>query len=1101
MTQQTAQIGTRSVLFTDLVGSTELRVRLGEDAADTMRRAHDRLLTEAIKAHGGTVVKGLGDGLMATFESAADVVAGAVAAQQAVEQHRRRAPEQAFAVRVGASIGDVSTEREDVFGVPVVEASRLCAMARGGEILTADVVRALARGRGEFVFEPMGELNLKGLHDPVPSCRVVWEPILETPVSGQTGSVPVPAALLGAATTYVGREGLRTRLDGEWHSVRGGATRTVLLAGEPGVGKTRTAAELARAAFAEGAIVLYGRCDEELDVPYQPFVEALEHYVRHADEPVLGRLPGELTRLVPDLWRGLAHAPTAVTSDPASEEYRLFEASASWLIELARSSGPGLVLVLDDIHWATKPTLQLMQHVVRVAADEAAPLLVLATYRDTDIDRTHPLSAVLADLRRLPGIDRIAVDNLTSAEVLAFIETAAGQELDDSIRRVAHTIYAETEGNPFFVGEVLRHLIETHAVRREGELWVVVEPDRIAVPEGVRDVVGRRLNRLSAAANAVLSVAAVLGRDFAVETLLAVTDVGEDDALDALDLAVRARLVEETSVDRYRFAHALVRTTLYEELSATRRRRVHRRVADVLEKLTPTDVRALAYHCTEAGTDGGDDGRAVRYTIAAAEQSLAARAFADAETGFRVALELLEDGGDQVAAARVAAQCGLGESQRDQSDPGYRQTLLDASAEAVLLGDAALLARAVLANTRGFVLASDVDSELLVLIERALELIGPEVTPQRTRLVGQLANELTWSGEPERRLALADEAAAMARSLGDPALLGEVLATTAYASSTGGAWAALLARAEEMSRLTQAGGDPTLRVVSHAFFSGAVVAAGDIERADRLTREMVQLAQDEATPVLQWATRAMSVRLLALVGRLDEAQELATDLAALGRQLGQQDSDQWFSATMAGIASSRGQGGLLADAAGEFARALPLGPIWRTAHVWLLAEAGRADEARAVLREHNLDPQDMLTDPLPFAATFQLAFAAWYLDDEILAASVVRVLDPYRGCWAHYFTGILGPISWALALTLAVTGARDEAVALLEETLADAGERGFHGLTPSMGLHLGEILLSRNAGPDRERAETVLRQARDRAEQVGAPGVVERIDALKPAGS
>jgi hypothetical protein len=263
---------------------------------------------------------------------------------------------------------------------------------------------------------------------------------------------------------------------------------------------------------------------------------------------------------------------------------------------------------------------------------------------------------------------------------------------------------------------------------------------------------------------------------------------------------------------------------------------------------------------------------------------------------------------------------------------------------------------------------------------------------------------------------------------------------------------------------------------------------------------MVQLAQDEATPVLQWAARAMSVRVLALAGRLDEAQELATDLAALGHQLGQRDSDQWSSANMAGIAASRGQVGLLADTAGEFARALPLGLIWRTAHVWFLAEAGRADEARAVIREYSLDPEDVLTDPLPFAATFQLALAAWYLDDETLAAGVVRALAPYRECWAHYFAGILGPISWALALALAVTGADDEAIALLEETLADANERGFHGLTPSMGLHLGEIVLSRNAGTDRERAATVLQQARDRAAQAGAPGIVDRIDALEPGG-
>jgi class 3 adenylate cyclase len=265
-------VGTRSVLFTDLVGSTELRVRLGEEAADALRRTHDALLSDAITRHGGSVVKGLGDGVMATFESAADGVAAAVAVQQAADAHGRRQPSEAIGVRVGLSIGDVSTEEGDVFGVPVVEAARLCAAATGGEILAAELVRALARGRGGFAFEPMGDLELKGLAEPVPACRVLWEPLLER-AEASGAAVPIPAPLAGALTTvYVGRDELRARLAEEWQAARTGAPRTVLLAGEPGVGKTRTAAELSRAAFADGALVLFGRCDEDLGVPYQPFV-------------------------------------------------------------------------------------------------------------------------------------------------------------------------------------------------------------------------------------------------------------------------------------------------------------------------------------------------------------------------------------------------------------------------------------------------------------------------------------------------------------------------------------------------------------------------------------------------------------------------------------------------------------------------------------------------------------------------------------------------------------------------------------------------------------------------------------------------------------
>ena len=323
----------------------------------------------------------------------------------------------------------------------------------------------------------------------------------------------------------------------------------------------------------------------------------------------------------------------------------------------------------------------------------------MATYRDTDVTRAHPLFDAIADLRRLSGVERLPVDNLSAPEVVDLIASAAGHELDENTLRLADAVYAETEGNPFFVGEVLRHLVETGSVRREDDRWVMADVGPVDVPEGVRDVVGRRLNRLSATANEVLSLAAVVGREFDLEVLVGLVDGSEAATLDALDEGVRARLVEELDTERFRFAHALVRATLYEELSATRRRRLHRKVADVLEKVRPTDVRALAHHCTEAGPDGGDLSRALRYTLAAAEEALAARAFADADTRFRSALELLEDIDDVGSPLWVVARCGLGECLRDEGDPSFREVLLEATRRALELGDIDLILRAVLNNT------------------------------------------------------------------------------------------------------------------------------------------------------------------------------------------------------------------------------------------------------------------------------------------------------------------------------------------------------------------------------------------------------------------
>jgi class 3 adenylate cyclase/DNA polymerase III delta prime subunit len=1090
------QIGTRSVLFTDFVGSTELRVQLGEDVADELRREHDRMITEAVETHHGTVVKGLGDGLLATFDSAADAVAGSIAVQQAVESFGRRDPARAFAVRVGVSIGDISAEQGDVFGVPVVEASRLCATAGGGEILAADLVRALARGRTATVFEPMGELELKGLQEPLAACRVVWEPIVERSANATSDGVPLPAALVGSVTTYVGRSELRDRLRAEWDEVRRGTCRTVLLAGEPGVGKTRTAAELARHVFADGGLVLYGRCDEDLDVPYQTFVEALGHYARHAPSPVLGRLPGELTRLVPELAAHVARLPDAVHSDPASEEYRLFEATASWLIEAGRDAG-GVLLVLDDIHWATKPTLHLMQHVVRVAADEHAPLLVIATYRDTDVDRSHPLASVLADLRRLPGVDRFPVENLSLDEVLELIESAASIELDEQIRLLATVMYSETEGNPFFVGEVLRHLIETGAVRRDGDRWVIANADRITIPEGVRDVVGRRLNRLPAVANDVLSVAAVLGRDFDVELLLAVSDATENDALDALDQAMRARLVEETGVDNYRFAHALVRTTLYDELSATRRRRLHRRVADALEKMRPDDVRALAHHCTEAGPDGGDISRALRYTLAAAEQSLAARAFGDAEAGFRGALELLDDGGRDDAPERAAALCGLGEAQRDQGIQEFRETLLQASSAALAAGNLPLLQRAVLANTRGFSsIIGGVDPERVAMLERAVELTDPAPSAMRALLLAHLASEETFGTKRPRMLELADEAAAMARELADPPLLARVLIMTSYAYTYGTRYEEALVRSAEVVELADATGDPTIRALSRVFRSGALLTVGDFEAAHDALRTGMAIAETEGSPLSRWALSSNFVHVAALAGRLDEAEALNNTMLEQADALGQSDGPEWWAAVLAGLQFMRGTAGTLADAAGEFALRYPLNNSWRAVQAWLLADANREDEARAVLTEYELDPVDLLADPWPFMATMQIALATWQLRDKPRAHRVIAALEPYRQLWAHYFLIVIGPISWPLGLAYAVIDEADTAVELLDDALLRARHKN---VTPAVALievDLAAILVSRDADGDRDRAAQLLGEARGLAEQIGAFGLVARIDGV-----
>ncbi|MGH9004093.1 MAG: AAA family ATPase, partial [Acidimicrobiia bacterium] len=321
--------GMACVLFTDLVGSTELMTRLGDAAFDRLREQHFGLVGRAVAGRGGTAVKNTGDGILATFGSAGDALAAAVAIQQATDRQGREAGVP-LAVRVGLSLGDVAESDGDVFGTPVVEAARLVEAARPGQILCTAVVRTVAGSRATADCTDLGTLELKGLPEPLAVCEVAW-----APATTPEAEVPLPPLLTGPGRIFVGRDGELDRLRQLWKETADGERRVVLLGGEPGIGKTRLAAELAGELHRQGALVLAGRCDEDLGVPYQPFVEALRHYVANVTAPRLGRHGGELSRIVPELSELAPGLPEPLRSDPETERYRLFDAVASWLADVS----------------------------------------------------------------------------------------------------------------------------------------------------------------------------------------------------------------------------------------------------------------------------------------------------------------------------------------------------------------------------------------------------------------------------------------------------------------------------------------------------------------------------------------------------------------------------------------------------------------------------------------------------------------------------------------------------------------------------------------------------------------------------------------------
>ena len=375
--------------------------------------------------------------------------------------------------------------------------------------------------------------------------------------------------------------------------------------------------------------MLYGRCDEDLGAPYQPFAEALRALV-----PCLGanRLRGlrgveALLPLVPGLADLVPDLASPTRADPDTERYALFDAAVA-LLDIASTIAP-VVVVLDDLHWAAKPTLLLLRHLLRFG--ERAHVQIVGTYRSTDLDRSHPLAAMLADLNRDGTADRLQLSGLDEDDVTTYVAEAG---YDDE--ELARALSSVTGGNPFFLIEALRHVDES------GGVW-----DQSTLPQGVREAVSRRLSRLPADTNTALAAAAVVGSRFAVDL---VERVVERDLVDAFDEACKAGIVIEEPGGHYRFNHALVRQSLLAELPSVRRMRLHQRIAATLENETGADdelLAELAHHYFECAW-AGNAAKAVEYCRRAADQAMARLAYEGAADLYDHALHALEELDDEL---------------------------------------------------------------------------------------------------------------------------------------------------------------------------------------------------------------------------------------------------------------------------------------------------------------------------------------------------------------------------------------------------------------------------------------------------------------------
>ena len=826
---------------------------------------------------------------------------------------------------------------------------------------------------------------------------------------------PAPAA--GAAPpgeVFVGRQAELAALAATAGAVPGGGSRVVLVTGEAGVGKSSLLARMGRALESDGWLVVVGRCPEaEGAPPAWAWVEALRSLAGRVPP---GEFAGPLAPLLEE------DRPPEVATDAAAGRFRLRRAVCAWL-GVAAGSRP-LAIVLDDLHDADAETLALLAAVAEELP--AAPILAVAAFRPADADdRLEETLAVLA--RRAPH--RMALAGLSPPEVDELVRAVHQQPLDAATMAA---LAERTGGNPFYVWESVRLLAS------EGALVATSE-----VPEGVRDVLRRRLARLPPAAVSVLRLAAVVGRDADIEVLVRAAGTGEAAVLDALEAGLTAGLLTEPAPGRVRFAHVLARDTLYTDLPGLRRGRLHARVAAAVEELHPEDLPALAHHHLRA-VSPGTAAKAVGYAVGAAEA--AERRYAH-DTAAELLTQALDShrqvpaGDDPPGGDRAAERADLyGRLLRAQVRAGAVAAARSTRERTVDLAESAgredLLVGAFTAWTEPTPWISRpygmVDERTVGVLLRLLR--RTDLDPAaRCRLLGALSFELAGEGDP-RAAEAAREAVALARDLADPALLALAVAAEAWEASWDREPDRRARLAAEIGRI---GGEHDLvayRWCAEHIAATAAAAGNDPPALRDHVERGLELARAYQMPEPLSVGRCAEAMLAHVAGRFDEAERRYAEACAQMARHGSLHADGIAALATVTIRASQHRMAEYAPAVQELdAR---FGPLAVDARAVALAAAGRLEEAGAVL-----DGAPPLRPDFYFSVFATLrAMAVVAVGRRQPAEELYAALLPVRGQLAGAASTSLAmrPVAHTLAELARLLGRRGAVAEHLDEAVAVA---------------------------------------------------------------
>jgi DNA-binding winged helix-turn-helix (wHTH) protein/tetratricopeptide (TPR) repeat protein len=904
-----------------------------------------------------------------------------------------------------------------------------------------------------------------------------------------------------ARPAHVGRSALLAHLEARLAAALTGRGGMALLAGEPGLGKTRTAEELAERARRQGALVLWGRCWEGEGAPaLWPWLQLVRARARmlgsDAFRAEAGTAAPALALLLPELEPALG-APLAPLGESEALRFRVFDGVTQLLRSV--SEREPLLVVLDDLHCADAASLRLARHLAREL--DGARIFVLGTRRDREWAGAAGQSELLAALAREPGCEALALPPLDAAETAELARRLAAGPLPEPVTRALHD---RTRGNPLFVGETLRHWLAEGLVDARGS---AVPPERLPLGRGVRELIELRVATLGPASMRLLGAASVLGRRFPRELLEGLPALRRLELRHTLARALDAAVLRESEVEpgALEFSHALVQESLERGLHAPERAELHREAGETLEKLAGDEpepyLERLAHHFLEAAAHG-DPGKALLYARRAAERAAARGAYEEAAALLERARPLVERSDDEPELAELLVSLGEAHS-RAGAFAQARASLASAAELAERCEQPELLARAALGlGTSGIGLADPfaLDEAQVRLLEAA---IAAQARAARrdpglhSRLCARLALLRYWPSAEPGCAALADEAVVLARGSGDPQALAQAL-VAAYVTRIGpDRIDECPPLGRELERVANGGVSAELALLARCVQLRERLACGDRAGFDEQLAALDRETQALRQPQLRWWALVHASAVPVIEGRYDDALALAGEARALGERMGGWSVAGTFAGQAFCVALDRGHPERAEPAMRQLASERPGAAIFACAVALIEAETGRLDEARRSLAPFAAAGfTNVRRDFAWWSNLCYLAEVAHRVGDAASAALLERALAPFAELHAVYGVATLfytGPVARYLGLLAHTRGDLAAATAQFERAAAQAAALGAR---PTVARIQADHAAVRFDAGDAPHARALAAAAAEAAESLGMARLLTRARAL-----